>query len=344
MLVKRISILIMLIGLLVSFIGISYAVGGNQKIVLKTGTLAPDGIGWAIFFKDSFLPAIEKATNDKVTFDIYFGGIMGDDEDYIAKMRIDQLQAGGVSAAGIVMACPELAVFELPFLFKSFDEVDYLRTKMEKRLNSIFEKNGFKLFILIDQDFDIPWSTKREIRTPEDFAKSRFVTWCPPVEDDLLQSLGVSPIPVNVPEIPSHMRSKICNAFLAPPIYLVGTQLYTVVKYVTPCKMRYSPGGIIVTMKVWNKISKESQKAIFEVLPELGREINDYGHKSNKECFRAMIKYGLKEVTLTADEIEVLKKRTRPVWDSLVGKEYPRELLDETLGYLDEYRSKEALK
>ncbi|MDY6854086.1 MAG: TRAP transporter substrate-binding protein DctP [Thermodesulfobacteriota bacterium] len=341
---KRIGITFIIIGLLISFIGISYAVGGKHKIVLKTGTLAPDGVGWAIFFKDSFLPTIEKVTNDEVTFDIYFGGIMGDDEDYIAKMRIDQLQAGGVSAAGIVMACPELAVFELPFLFNDFNEVNYLRTKMKKRLDSIFEKNGFKLFILIDQDFDIPWSTNREIKTPEDFAKSRFVTWCPPVEDDLLQSLGVSPIPVNVPEIPSHMRSKICNAFLAPPIYLVGTQLYTIIKYVTPCKMRYSPGGIIVTMKVWNKISKESQKAIFEVLPELGREINDFGHKSNKDCYRAMIKYGLKEVTLTSGEIEVLKKRTRPVWDKLVGKEYSRELLDEVLAFLDEYRSREALK
>jgi hypothetical protein len=62
------------------------------------------------------------------------------------------------------------------------------------------------------------------------------------------------------------------------------------------------------------------------------------------KCLAALLKYGMKEVKLTPDEIEVLKKRTRPVWDKLAGKVYSREMLDEILGYRDEYRSKKTMR
>ncbi|MDY6856550.1 MAG: TRAP transporter substrate-binding protein DctP [Thermodesulfobacteriota bacterium] len=242
------------------------------------------------------------------------------------------------------MACPDMAVFELPFLFNDFDEVEYVREKIRSKLDNSYEKNGFKNLILIDQDFDIPWSVRWPIRGPEDFKKSRFIAWCPPVEDDLLESLGASPIPVNVPEVPSNVRAKVVDAFLAPPIYLVGTQLYTVVKYVTPCKIRYSPGGIVISMKAWNRIPQKYHKTIQNILPEHEKEINDFRHDSNKKCLKAMIKYGVNEVKLTPEEINLLKKRTRPVWDKLAGQDYSRELLDQILFFLEDYRSRNVAR
>ena len=328
-----------LVILCVLFIDLQDADSKEKKTELKLATLAPDGIGWAVYAKKYIVGAIEEATNHDVKFELYFGGVMGDDEDYITKMRIDQLQGAGLSASGTVMACPEIAVLELPFLFKDFNEVDYIRKKMRNRLYRLFEKNGYKLLILADQDFDKIFSTKNEIRSPKDFMKSRFVTWVGAVEYETLKSLGSSPIPLNVPEIPSSVRSKIVNAMIAPPIWYVGTQLYTVTKSVTNCKMRYSPAAILFTMKSWNRIPQEYNKTIEEVMEKNEVVFNDYGHDSNEKCLRAMIKYGLKEVKLTPGELEALKEKTRPVWDNLVGKVYSRELLNEILSYLEEYHS-----
>ena len=328
-----------LVGLFILSFDLQDADSKEPKVLLKFATLAPDGIGWAVYAKEYLIEAVEKATNYDVKLDPYFGGVMGDDEDYIAKMRIDQLQGAGLSASGIVMACPEIAVLELPFLFENFDEVDYIRKKMRDRLIRLYENNGYRLWMLLDQDFDKVFSTKNEIRNPDDFTKSRFVTWVGPVEYETLKSLGSSPIPLNVPEIPSSVRSKIINAMMAPPIWYVGTQLYTVTKYITDSKMRYSPGGVVVTMKAWNSIPERNQKQIMEVVKRCESKLNEYGHDSNEKCLRAMIKYGLKEVQLTPGELKVLKETTRPVWDNLVGKVYSRELLNEILSYLEEYHS-----
>ena len=340
MLSRRIFVLtFVLLVLLVHWVCISEADSKKANCIWKMATLAPDEVGWAVYLKKNFSPAIEKVTNGDVAIDWYWGGIMGDDEDYIAKIRIDQLQGAGFSASGIVMACPPIIVLELPFLFNDFDEVSYVITKMRQRINSIFQANGFKALMVVDQDFDQIYSTKREIRTPEDFAKTKFVTWIGRVESDTLQSLGTSPIPINVPEINSSIRSGICDGLIAPAIWYVGSQLYTMTKYVSHPKLRYSPGGVIISMQAWNRTPEKYHKALDEMMPKFESGLNEYSHNSNKKCLRAMIEYGMKEVKLMQAEKEVWKKKTRPVWDQLAGKVYQRELLDEVLGYLEEYRS-----
>ncbi|MDY6857263.1 MAG: hypothetical protein SWO11_21685 [Thermodesulfobacteriota bacterium] len=55
---------------------------------------------------------------------------MGNDEDYIAKMGIDQLQSAGMSSSGTVITCPYIAVFQLPFFIEGFVEVEYSRKKI----------------------------------------------------------------------------------------------------------------------------------------------------------------------------------------------------------------------
>ena len=173
--------------------------------------------------------------------------------------------------------------------------------------------------------------------------QSRFVTYSGIVEQEIMKILGSSPIPINVPEIPSSVRAGICDALMVPAIWYVGSQLYTITRSVTPTKMRYAPGGIAVSSNAWSKIPVKYQNAIEEkVLQECEQGLNECGHNGNAKCLKAMIQYGVKEVKLTSDEIEILKKKTRPVWDKLAGKEYPRELLDNILRYLDEYRHMEA--
>jgi TRAP-type C4-dicarboxylate transport system substrate-binding protein len=339
---RVIFVTIVFLLMLIQWTGMSEARSKKATYVWKMATHAPEVIGFAIYLRDTFTPALEKVTNKEVTIDWYWGGIMGDDEDWVAKIRIDQLQGAGFDGHGIVMACPDLAMFQLPFLFKSFDEVAFIREKLRQRLLRSFEKNGYKLLLLIDQDFDQVYSLKREIRSPEDFARTTFVTYSGKVENEMLRTLGTSPIPINVPEIPSSLRAGICDALIAPAIWYVGAQLYTITKAVTPSTMRYAPGGIVISTKAWNGIPEEYRKTIDGILLEHEHGFNEYGHDGNARCLRAMIKYGVKEVRLNQVEIDLLKQRTRPLWDKLAGKEYPRDLLDEVLCSLDEYRSREA--
>jgi len=102
------------------------------------GTLAPDGVGWAALIKKIVNPGILKATSGLVNLNWYYGGTMGDDQDIVAKIRNGQLQGGGFSGQGILLACPEMALIELPFMFESYDEVEYIYSKLRPRIRQWF--------------------------------------------------------------------------------------------------------------------------------------------------------------------------------------------------------------
>ena len=313
----------------------------NAKNIWKAATLAPDGVGWAVHVKEMLVPAVTKISNGELYLDIYWGGIMGDEEDYIAKMRIDQLQATGVTGCGGAMICPETSVISLPFLFKDYNEVDYVLPRLRPSLEKLFIEQGFKMLVLTDEDFTKVYSVKYKFNTLDDFTNSRFITWYGPMEAALLKTLGASPIPVNVPEITASMRAGVCDSFIAPAIWVVGSQLYTVLKHVNPINLRYSPVYIIVTLKAWNQLSDAYEKAFIAEVAKLEHIFSQKIRESNEKCYNAMVKYGVKEVVMSDEETEIIRKKVMPLWNELAGdgkdKLYPKELLDEITGYLDEY-------
>ena len=310
----------------------------DNSYTWKIATLAPDGVGWAPIIKNLLHPEIKRLSDNKMVLEWFWGGIMGDEEDYIAKMKIDQLQGAGITGCGLAMACPEFTILGLPFLFSDYKELDYVKAKLRPSLDKLCEKHGYKLFLLADEDFAKIYSVKYKFRAIDDFTNSRFITWYGSMESDMLKNLGTSPIPVNVPEITASMRAGVCDSFIAPAIWVVGSQLYTILKYVNPVNLRYSPAGILVSMKAWNNLPVNLREKLLEIRkmePDFSRQIRE----SNDKCLNAMLKYGLKEIKLTDDELRIIKKRCLPLWQEMAGKHYPKALLTEVLGYLDEYRA-----
>ena len=316
----------------------------KAKFVMKMANNAPIGIGVEVYIRKDFSPAIHEATNGEVALDWYSGGIMGDDEDWIAKMHIDQLQGAGLDGSGIHHACPDFAIMQLPFIFNGYDEVAFIKKRLRSKLAKRFEEHGYKMLVIADQDFDQVYSKKVEVRAPEDFARVKFVAYSGIVEQEMLKSFGTSPIPISLAEANSAIRSGICNGIVIPSLWIVGAQVYTIIKNVTPSYMRYVMGSLVLTMNAWNRIPEKHHKAILDVSLDFEPRLNQSVKDTMDKCYAALLKYGLKEVTLTPDEIDVLKKRTRPVWDKLAGKVYSRQMLDEILGYRDEYRSKKTMR
>ncbi|MDY6856385.1 MAG: TRAP transporter substrate-binding protein DctP [Thermodesulfobacteriota bacterium] len=339
---KICNLTLLLFVLLLCWTALSIAERKKPKVILKMASNAPKDIGVEVYIRKQVSPGVKRVSNGEVVIDWFHGGIMGDNRDWISKMQIDQLQGAALDGSGIHLACPEAYIFQLPFIFYDFNEVAYVKEKLRSRMDNSFQRNGYKMLMLFDQSFDKIYSTKREPRTLENLAKIKFAAYAGLVENEIIKALGANPIPMNVPEIVSSTRAGICNGLFSPALWYAGSQLYTIAKHVTVSNIRYTPACMTVTMNAWNRISENHQKAIEDVMRNLEPGLDQNLKDSNANCHRAMVKYGMNEIKWTPDEVEVFKKKTRPVWDKLVGKVYTRDLLNEILEYLEEYRSKKA--
>ncbi|MBW1988727.1 MAG: TRAP transporter substrate-binding protein DctP [Deltaproteobacteria bacterium] len=306
----------------------------------KIATLAPDGVGWARQVKLILFPWLTEITHGEMNPKVYWGGVMGDDEDYVKKMRIGQLDGAGFSGQGVNLAVPEMSVLELPFIFRDYDEVDYVKSKMRGAFDKLARENGYMLLAWIDQDFDQMYSVNWPLSKPEHFVKSRFLTWYGPLEEALLRSLGARPIPVNVPEITASIRQGVVDSSISPAIWMVGAQLYSKVRYVNPVRIRYSPAVILVTIKAWESLPQRHRQGILETRDETEVEFCVKVREENEKCLNAMIAYGVQKVEMTPDEVAWMKEATRPLWEQMAGELYPGETLEKLKAHLAEYRSK----
>jgi TRAP-type C4-dicarboxylate transport system substrate-binding protein len=101
--------------------------------VYKIATLSPDGLSWMQKLRKS-TSEIKARTDGRVKFKIYPGGVQGDDQTVLRKMRIGQLHGGALAAGSLTKFYPDLQVYNLPLEFQNYAEVDYVRRNLDNRI------------------------------------------------------------------------------------------------------------------------------------------------------------------------------------------------------------------
>ena len=133
---------------LVGLTGVSHA----QTTHLKIATMAPDGSFWVQELGKA-ADEIERRTAGRVSLRFYPGGTMGSDSAVMRKMRIGQLQGGIFLAGGLATVEPDFEVYNLPLLFRSYDEVDAVRRHMDAVLVGQLAEAGYVAFGITETGF-----------------------------------------------------------------------------------------------------------------------------------------------------------------------------------------------
>ncbi|WDP92811.1 MAG: TRAP transporter substrate-binding protein DctP [Desulfobacter sp.] len=320
-----------------------HSAGESDRQTWKLASLAPKHVGWAKHIREIIHPAVSRATGGNLTPRWYWGGIMGEDRDYIDKMKIGQLDGAAFTGQGVVMVLPEMSVLELPFMFNSYDEVDYVRKRMFPTFDALARKRGYIITAWADQDFDQIYSSKYPMARVEDFKKAKFLTWYGPVEHKVLARLDVRPIPMGVLEISPALRQNMADTIIAPAVWILGSQLYTTIKYVNPVKIRYSPVALFINIEAWNRLPQTYQDKLLAIRDNELKEFTQKSRMDSKRALDAMVtKAGVKKISMEKEELDKFRRLVKPVWYEMAGKDFPRSLLDELLAHLDDYRSTRA--
>ena len=87
--------------LLLLFIG-----SHSQAATFKVATLSPDGSFWMKTMRAAG-QEVAAATEDRVKFKWYPGGVMGDDKSVLRKMRVGQLQGAALPMGELLSFYPD---------------------------------------------------------------------------------------------------------------------------------------------------------------------------------------------------------------------------------------------
>lgn len=298
----------------------------EEPFVLKVATLAPEGTSWIRLF-DSMRAEIEEATNGRISVRMYAGGVMGNDTDVLRKIHLGQVHIGGFSAEGTNLAYPEIQVLELPFLVDSYQKADKVRERLRKEIEAGFAKRGFVPLAILDQGYNALYTKDRAIRRVEDTAGLKGPLLLGAVEEATLRALKITPIRFGVMESISALKSGVFNAQLVPAQWVLGTQEFTILKYINLPTMTYCPGSILIAKNVFDRFGAEDQEALRKISRKYEDIFNKEARKAEQECYKAFQEYGMELVKLSEEKERAFAGVLRPLWDKMAGKAYPRELL-----------------
>src|SRR5436190_16115454 len=138
-------------------------VAAQSATSLRVATVAPRGSS----FHKSFLALAEKwrsAPGGGVTLDVY-PGTQGGEPTIVKRMnpRVAQLDGALLTAVGLQQIDPAVTALQLmPMMFRSWEEVDFVRERLRPRLEKIFYDKGYVVLFWGDAGW-VRWFSKTPI-------------------------------------------------------------------------------------------------------------------------------------------------------------------------------------
>ena len=239
---------------------------------------------------------ISAATDDRVKFKIYPGGVQGDDETVLRKMRIGQLHGGAVAAGSLTRFYPDLQIYNLPLQFRSYEEVDYIRGEMDSMIADGLREGGIETFAFTETGFAYMF-TQTPVTTIADLGELK--AWIPdndPIAAELIKSFNVSPIPLNITDVLAGLQTGLINAVVAPPSVALALQWHNHVKYMTDLPLLYIYSTLAMSEKAYKRISADDKQIVRGVMDRVFTEVGEEARADNAKALQAISTIGIEIV------------------------------------------------
>ena len=272
--------------------------------VLKIATLSPDGSGWMTAMRAG-AEEIKSRTQGRVEFKFYTGGAMGTDRAVLSKIKIGQLQGGAVTAGSLAEYAKDVQVYSTPLKFKNFEEVDFVRGKMDGQLAHMLDEAGVVSFGFAEGGFAYAMSKNAPITSVQSLRQEK--VWIPDNDrqsEEALHAFGVTPVPLALADVLTSLHTGIVNAVAASPIAALALQWHSEVKYLTDMPIEYFVGTLALDKKVFEHLSPADQGVVREVMTREFKQIDQQNRKDNVAAFNALLKQGIKPVKPSAQELQ----------------------------------------
>jgi len=331
--------LVKILGLsLLAFLFFTPPVHGMEKsVVIKMGTLAPEGSSWVKTF-NTLNTEVMKKTGNMVQFRIYPGGVLGDETDMLRKMKIGQIQGVALTSGGLSTFFKEIDVFQVPFLFQTYEEVDATLKKMDSFFRKGFEDNGYVLLGWSDAGFVYLMSTV-PIASVADLKKAKVWIWeDSPMSKAIFDEAGVKAIPLSIPDVLVGLQTGLVEVVYAPPAGAISLQWFTKVKYLTDVPLIYLAGGVVVKKDIFKQIPQAYQNFILESFQQQLDQLKAITRNENRDAMKVMVKNGVKIIAPSKDQIDEYKRLSSKAMGHISGQTFSKKVLDEVTSILESYR------
>ena len=304
---------------------------------IKIATLAPDRSSWVTTLRE-IDAELREATKDKVKLKIYPGGVQGDEDVILRKMRIGQLHGGSFAAQGFSSIVPDVLGIQMPFLFNNYDEIDFVLEQMNDYFSDKYEEKGYILLGWSDIGF-VHILSKNPVRTIDDIRRSN--VWRmenEPITETLFGLAKVNSVSLSIPDVLMGLETNLIDVAYASPAAAIVLQWFTRVNFFNELPINYTLGAFLLDKRAYSRLSGPQQQSLKTISVRHMRKLSLKTRKENSESIEALRLQGLQSLRPSMEDINTFKKWVTETEKQLVGSVISNQANETIKRHLERYR------
>lgn len=306
---------------------------------VRLGTLAPQGTSYHRILLEMG-EQWRNGTGGKVQMTVY-AGTMGSEVEVVRRMRLGQLQAGTLTVIGLREIDPAVsALQQMPMMFRSLAELEYVRGQLEPKLAERLAERGFHVLFWGDAGW-VRYFSRHPAVMPDDFRRMKvFVTAGDTKQLDLMKSAGYQPVSLEWTDALTALQTGMIDAVPTIPYFALAGQYYSVAKHMLEVNWAPLVGATIISKRAWDAFSPETQVVLREAAAAAGVKFQESGRTESDEAVAAMQKRGLTVTPMTPAAEDAWRRMAEGFYPELRGSMVPADMFDEVVRLLAEYRAR----
>jgi len=268
-----------------------------------------------------------------VSLQIFPGGISGDEGVVVQKMRARQLDAAALTTTGLGAIARPTLILGAPGLITTYGELDAVRRQMAGQFNGMFEEAGYRLLAWGDAG-RIRIFSNRRIQSPADLASARPWVWRDnPIMVEFVRQAGANGVPLGLPEVYPGLQTNRIDTVFSSAVAAVGFQWFSRLQYVGGQSSGVVIGALVIKRECLDSLPPVARDFMIRTAAETAsnRSLQRAGQALDDRAFSALQSRGLEVLDFQESRRE-WERLGEQVTDSLVGRLYSRELLDQVRG------------
>ncbi len=309
------------------------------SLTLKVGSVAPRNSPW-----DKTLNEIaaewKRISDGTVQVKIYPGGITGNEDDTLRKIKVGALDGMVVSTMGLNKISSDLFTLSLPFIIGDEDELNYVMDKMHDTYRGIMSDKGFELISWTKAGWMNIFS-RDPVYYPIDLERQKLsFTTGESVLIKILKDLGFHVIPEDSIDWLSGLQSGRTDALILSPLVAAVFQVFPIADNMLDFQIAPLLGAIVFSERSWRKVPEEYRQDFIDAANEKLGYLDTESRELEEKALQVMLENGLTVNSAEKDAAEEWQKIFNDLYakEGIIGTMVSRDIFNELINHIEEYK------
>lgn len=286
--------------------------GAKEKITLKAADNQVDGYPTVEGLKH-MAKLLKERTQGRITLDVYPGGQLGGEKETIEMVQAGTLAVNRISTGSLAGFNSKLTAFTLPFVFRDAAHMwKVLDGKVGQDLLKDLEKDGMVGLTYYDAGARSFYTKNKPINSPADAKGQKLRVLQSKIFVDLADSLEASATPMGFAEVYSALQTGLIDGAENNPPSLWAMKHYEACKYFALDEHMMIPEVVVISKKVWDKLSPEDQKIVAQAAAESSQVEKKLWTEYTDQALKDLAAKG---VIISRPDKEPFRKAVTPMYE-----------------------------